>query len=675
MANALLEEALRLAALGLKVFPLRPRDKRPITEHGVYDATTDEETIRGWWKETPTANLALSCDGLLVVDVDAYKLKEGVGWPGDDRKADDLSTCPTQRSARGGLHYVTRPPAGSDYGNTTGKLAKGVDTRGSGGYIVIAPSQIGGQRYTWVQAIEDLDEIPETFPWLLEELDKIKETGGYGAGGFLGDRPIPDGEQNDTLFRIGAWLRRHGFSERQIGATLLAVSAERCVDAEGKPWPHPEKRVEKIARSCMRYEPDLFATAAMEDAPETAEDDTYADPGRFPPHLLDKVPPFIGRVMDYTLATAPRPQPVFALAGALSLVSALTGRKIADESNLRSNILSLIVGRSGSGKDRPRQVNREILDAIGADDLLGSEEIQSGNGVYTIARTQPACLLQLDEIGKMLVRIKQSRSDALSNVITTIMKLYSASGGPCKIGGYADPKRNFMLNQPHCVVLGTTVMESFAESLSTEALHDGFLSRVLLFNSAEFPLDTRVRSRPVPPEILGMAEDWWKFQPVAGNLVAANPLPRIVRYTPGALEAIQEFREFTWRMANEHTLWTRAIEKALKVALNHSAAQFGPAIETVDEAAFRWSAQLVEYQTRETLWIASQWVSDSFLETQTKRVIRWMRSKKRAVTLSEYTRANQSIPKKTREEIVETLRVSGQLVVDKQGKTTRLLLK
>ena len=45
-----------------------------------------------------------------------------------------------------------------------------------------------------------------------------------------------------------------------------------------------------------------------------------------------------------------------------------------------------------------------------------SEEIQAGNCVYTIARTQPAHLLQLDELGRMLKRIKESKSDALANV-------------------------------------------------------------------------------------------------------------------------------------------------------------------------------------------------------------------------------------------------------------------
>lgn len=673
--NALLNEALRLAELGIKVLPLRSRDKRPITENGVWDATTDTTLIQAWWKENPTANVGMSCEGFLVVDIDGYKREED-DWPGDAGHAGDLMTCPQARTPRKGDHFVMRDPK-QEFGNTTSKLAKGIDTRGTGGYIAVYPSEgAGGTRYSWIRGIDDLDEVPEVFPWLREQLNAIKRGKFDGDSPFLGDRPIPDGEQNDTLTRIGGWLRQHGFSQGQIEAALIAVSEERCVDAAGKPWPHPEERVKKIAWSVSRYEPDVFRVSAMEDAPPEVEKDTFADPGRFPPHLLDEAPGFLGEVMDFCLETSPRPQPVFALAGAMTLLSTLMGRKVRDEENLRPNILAMIVGRSGSGKDRPRQVNREILDAIGAaEELLGSEEIQSGNGVYTTARTQPCCLLQLDEMGKMLQRIKQSRSDALANVVSTIMKLYSAAGGPCKIGGYADPKRNFALEQPHMTVLGTTVVESFAQSLTTEALHDGFLSRVLLFSSAEFPLDVPFKHRPPPQRILDMAADWYKFQPTTGNLISANPDPKIFVYTPAALEAVEEFRVFSWKLSREHTLWTRAMEKAKKVAQMHTGATHGPGAETISERAFRWASQMVEYQTREMLWIASQWVSDSYLEAQTKRVVRWLRKKTGRISLSQFTRAHQSIAKKMRQEILETLQQTGQLVLKKESSRTYLELK
>ena len=65
-------------------------------------------------------------------------------------------------------------------------------------------------------------------------------------------------------------------------------------------------------------------------------------------------------------------------------------------------------------------------------------------------------------------------------------------------------------------------------------------------------------------------------------------------------------------------------------------------------------------------------ISDTPLEQQTKRILRWFRAKARPVTMNEFTRANQGLMKKTRTEILETLAHSGQLVVEKKGKRTTI---
>jgi hypothetical protein len=57
-----LEHALKYASMGLRVFPLQPGTKRPSTEHGVKDATTDPATINAWWTENPDAGIGLAPD-------------------------------------------------------------------------------------------------------------------------------------------------------------------------------------------------------------------------------------------------------------------------------------------------------------------------------------------------------------------------------------------------------------------------------------------------------------------------------------------------------------------------------------------------------------------------------------------------------------------------------------
>lgn len=70
---ACLEAALSYAKRGWPVLPVRPREKQPLTPHGVKDATTDEAIIRGWWAKWPEANVAIAAgehSGLFVLDVD-----------------------------------------------------------------------------------------------------------------------------------------------------------------------------------------------------------------------------------------------------------------------------------------------------------------------------------------------------------------------------------------------------------------------------------------------------------------------------------------------------------------------------------------------------------------------------------------------------------------------------
>jgi putative DNA primase/helicase len=64
---------LALARRGLWVFPLRPRDKVPLTSDGFKSATTDSGLIEHWWHDVPAANIGIATgerSGIFVLDVD-----------------------------------------------------------------------------------------------------------------------------------------------------------------------------------------------------------------------------------------------------------------------------------------------------------------------------------------------------------------------------------------------------------------------------------------------------------------------------------------------------------------------------------------------------------------------------------------------------------------------------
>ena len=129
--NATLKEALALAKQRIPVFPCR-KDKRPATAHGFKDATTDVAKITRWWSSDPTALIGVPtghASGLNVLDVDDLKALKEV----------PIVVTRTHRTRSGGLHLLFAVN-GEEVRNSTSKLAKGLDVRGEGGYIIWWPA-------------------------------------------------------------------------------------------------------------------------------------------------------------------------------------------------------------------------------------------------------------------------------------------------------------------------------------------------------------------------------------------------------------------------------------------------------------------------------------------------------------------------------------------------------
>ncbi|MFN3485496.1 MAG: bifunctional DNA primase/polymerase, partial [Planctomycetota bacterium] len=330
----MLGAALRYAELGYPVFPCTPGGKTPLTPHGFKDATTNAGTIRSWWAKHPQANIGIPTAGLLVIDVDGVDNP----WPGETELSEALARGPVSLTPRGGRHHVFRQPNGKEWKNTTGRIARGVDTRANGGYIVVPPSVVEGKPYRWAETLEldvSPDRLPEPPEWLVAKID--------GQGLSSGDphpdgNPIPAGQRNATLARLAGAMRRVGMSRDEILAALARANRDRCRPPLS-PW-----EVEKVASSICRYEPDQVIVAVVENhwaqdaaPPDPADEGPKAvsDPG-LPPDDLLRVPGFISEVMDYCLATAPYPNPVMAFCGALALQAVLAGRKVRDPGDNRT---------------------------------------------------------------------------------------------------------------------------------------------------------------------------------------------------------------------------------------------------------------------------------------------------------------------------------------------------
>ena len=97
--------AMRLANLGIPVFPCVPGGKQPLTPNGFHDASWSARTIDAWWRRTPDANIGLPtgmASGVLVVDVDIHP--SGSGFEAFER------ACAAQLAD--GWGWLVRTPSG-----------------------------------------------------------------------------------------------------------------------------------------------------------------------------------------------------------------------------------------------------------------------------------------------------------------------------------------------------------------------------------------------------------------------------------------------------------------------------------------------------------------------------------------------------------------------------------
>lgn len=165
-SNRLADAARAYAAHGWAVAPCKPRGKNPLVADWTEAASTDADTVAGWWRRWPDANVGVvtgSRSGLLVVDVDGA---EGCDTLRDlQRRHGPLGRPLWQQTGSGGWHAVYRYTG--ELGNSARRLGPGLDTRVNGGQFLVAPSvHPSGGRYRWWRG----GEPPEPPGWLLRLL-------------------------------------------------------------------------------------------------------------------------------------------------------------------------------------------------------------------------------------------------------------------------------------------------------------------------------------------------------------------------------------------------------------------------------------------------------------------------------------------------------------------------
>lgn len=244
-----LELALTYARKGWYVFPVysmqegvcscgntdcKSPGKHPRTQHGVNDATNDEQQVTQWWQENPDANIGVrtgKVSGISVLDID----KDKGGFV--SIKEFDVPATLCSKTGGDGQHHIYQY---NEKIPTTAAFRPGIDFRSDGGYIVVPPSNHkSGKEYVWV----DLAVEPALAPDWMKTKGLVKTVQALPG-------TIREGSRNANLTSLAGSMRRRGASEEAISQALIAEN-KKCNPPLG------EDEILTIARSVGRYEPEV----------------------------------------------------------------------------------------------------------------------------------------------------------------------------------------------------------------------------------------------------------------------------------------------------------------------------------------------------------------------------------------------------------------------------------
>ncbi len=243
------DAAIEYAKKGFAVFPLKYRDKVPLTRNGCKDATTDAAQIKAWWQKYPNANIGLATgsvsQNVFVIDLDIDEDRGIDGYHSLEdwqREHGDFPETWTAITGRGGYHLYYR---GNGKIKNRAGIIDGVDIRGNGGYVVAPPSiHKNGNRYEWEYSPDEFEiaKADNNVEYFLSHDDQKQGTA------FTMPNIVAAGQRNQMLFRFACMMQAKGASDQSVFAATMAENESSCSP------PLTEQEVRIIVSSATKYD-------------------------------------------------------------------------------------------------------------------------------------------------------------------------------------------------------------------------------------------------------------------------------------------------------------------------------------------------------------------------------------------------------------------------------------
>jgi hypothetical protein len=278
-----------------------------------------------------------------------------------------------------------------------------------------------------------------------------------------------------------------------------------------------------------------------------------------------------GEIAQYCMDTAPVPNLPYALMAGLLTISLLSrNRYLVPPFNTRLNLYVAAVGETSCGKDAPPQMVGSMARMVGIGNSV-TEGVSSGVALQRALSEVPdhALFYWQDEIWEMLQAADSFKGSGYKKELTAaLMTLYGRAGSSYQGRKYADAKNNIEpIQNPYMIFGGATTPARFMEALSQKYVADGFLNRLIVFQSDGVPPQVPPTGEILPPTL---KQQLTQLYDPSFTEIPIHRTGVLIRREPGVDERLTDFGQECRAMLTSNpdlgALWSRGFENSVKVA-------------------------------------------------------------------------------------------------------------
>jgi hypothetical protein len=293
----------------------------------------------------------------------------------------------------------------------------------------------------------------------------IRDFGDGGVGSGRGYTPIDlvmaaHSCDLDTAFKFLS-------DQTGWGGEVTELTAETEIAPATEPKPNPEVAAEPAVEAAAK--PATSATGM----PVTDELEPYTR----------NVPGVLGDVIEWIMDSGRQPNRVLAMAGAISVIGTLIGRRVAGPTRSGTHLYVIMVAPTAAGKQYPGDCAKALMTAAGAQEHIGTSTFMSGSALCNSIFRTPLQLCVSDEFGAYLAKINAKGASGHEREVTRIMRsLWSVSFTLFSTPEWAN-RESEQIHSPALNFLGNSTPDKLFEALQGAAIDNGLLNRFLMLRS------------------------------------------------------------------------------------------------------------------------------------------------------------------------------------------------